>query len=279
MYAFGLKFVKRLRVRERRTAVFQRAASAEKRRSQSKWPPGSVLRPGATSLCAAISRSGSAPRSSRTRRASGSYCVSAKACSGVPSSSTPTEKSLQRSRARQREAPACQARSATGTNWISSPSRRMRKWDETRSPASSANEASAEVSSRLVNKRSIASPPYLPRGRLIECRSRSETSVPGGRLSRFGDSTRRAPTTQPSATIRLKRPASQAVLLRRFMDSEPLHAVAQGAEGHAEQFRGRGAVEAGLRERFQDRFAFDAVEIFGQRRIERAAARAGRRLL
>jgi hypothetical protein len=35
----------------------------------------------------------------------------------------PTEKSLQRSRPRQRETPACQARRASGTNCSSSPSR------------------------------------------------------------------------------------------------------------------------------------------------------------
>ena len=46
----------------------------------------------------------------------------------------PIEKSLQRLRPRQDEAPACQARRSSATNWMTSPSRRMRKCDETFSP-------------------------------------------------------------------------------------------------------------------------------------------------
>jgi hypothetical protein len=46
----------------------------------------------------------------------------------------PIEKSLQQSRACQLDAPACQARSVQGTNWISVPSRRINKWAYTRRP-------------------------------------------------------------------------------------------------------------------------------------------------
>src|SRR6266704_3268474 len=42
-----------------------------------------------------------------------------------------TAKSLQRSRPCQLDGPACQARFAQGTNWISSPSRRSRKCADT----------------------------------------------------------------------------------------------------------------------------------------------------
>jgi hypothetical protein len=37
----------------------------------------------------------------------------------------------------------------------------------------------------LVKRRSIASPAYSPGGRLIECRTTSEISVPGGRSCRI----------------------------------------------------------------------------------------------
>ena len=49
----------------------------------------------------------------------------------LPSSSTPIEKSLQRSRPPHDDAPACHARFAQGTNCTIAPSRRTRKWAET----------------------------------------------------------------------------------------------------------------------------------------------------
>ena len=45
----------------------------------------------------------------------------------------------------------------------------------------------AAGSSRLVNSRSIASPPYCPGGKLIECTTRSVIAAPGGRSSQFGE--------------------------------------------------------------------------------------------
>src|SRR5213596_2716078 len=56
--------------------------------------------------------------------------MASNALSSTPSSSTPIEKSLQRLRPRQHDAPACHARRCTGTNCSSSPSRRTRKCDD-----------------------------------------------------------------------------------------------------------------------------------------------------
>ena len=198
MYACRRNIVKRLAPASRAGRRFQRAASAEKRRAQSKAAPGSVLRPGATSLCAATSRSGSAVRNVRTRRASWRYCRLANARSGVPSSSTPIEMSLQRSSARQRETPACQALRWMGTNWTSSPSRRTRKWADTRSDSSPANAGCLPGSSRFVNRSSISVPPNSPGGRLIEWRTRSVVCAPRGRSSQFGEATCRASRCSPS---------------------------------------------------------------------------------
>src|SRR5438874_7533610 len=167
--------------------------------------------------------------------------MSSNALSSTPSSSTPTEKSLQRLRPRQRDAPACQARCCTGTNCSSSPLRRTRKCDDSLRVAMSAKYGCAAGSSRLVNSRSIASPPYSPGGRLIECSTTRVICVPLGRSSQFGDST---------------------ILIA---DAQALHPVAQLPEGDAEELRRRGAVEAGLAERLEDRLALEAVEIVGQR--------------
>src|SRR2546428_297234 len=87
----------------------------------------------------------------------------------------------------------------------------------------------------------MASPPYSPGGRLIECRTTRVISLPGGRSSWFGEST----------TL--------------IGDLQPLHPVAQLAEGDPEQLRGGGAVETGLAERLEDRLALQAVEVVRQR--------------
>jgi hypothetical protein len=42
---------------------------------------------------------------------------------------------------------------------------------------------------------------YRPRGKLIECSTARLIPVPAGRLSQLGDSTRRAPATQPPSFI------------------------------------------------------------------------------
>ncbi len=50
----------------------------------------------------------------------------------------------------------------------------------------------------------------------------------------------------------------------RLFDPELLDAVAQGAEAHAEQLRGRGLVVAGFLERFDDGIALDVFELGSQ---------------
>jgi hypothetical protein len=45
-------------------------------------------------------------------------------------------------------------------------------------------------------------------------------------------------------------------------NAEALHAVAQLPEGDAKELRRRGAVEAGLAERIENRSFFDLVEVF-----------------
>src|SRR5687768_11963605 len=203
------------------------------------------------SLCAATSFKSSRRRSST----SVAYCASSKGASSVPSSSMPTEKSLQRLRPRQADAPACHARRSTGTNCTSSPSRRIRKCAETRMPWISAKYGCSRGSRRLVKKRSMASPPYCPGGRLMQCRTARVTSVPGGRSSQLGEST----------TL--------------IGDAEALHAVAQLAERDAQELRRRGAVEAGLAQGLEDRLALQGVEVLGQRLAAAVAGllRLGRR--
>jgi len=63
------------RVTQRRRADYC-SDSAERNRIQSKRSPGSALRPGAMSLCPAMSRSGSAARSARVSSTKRSYCAS-----------------------------------------------------------------------------------------------------------------------------------------------------------------------------------------------------------
>src|SRR3954468_19593560 len=169
----------------------------------------------------------------------------------MPSSSTPIEKSLQRSRPRQRETPACQARRVVATNCTTAPSRRTRKWDDTRSVPISWKYGCAAGSRQLVKRRSIASPPYSPGGRLIECTTSSVISSPGGRSSWLGDWTYRQPSIRPSGA-------------RIILDAQALHAVAELPEGNAEELGGGRAVESGLAERLQDRLALDVVQVVGQ---------------
>src|SRR3954463_16561181 len=185
----------------------------------------------------------------------------------MPSSSTPIEKSLQRSRPRQRETPACQARRVVATNCTTAPSRRTRKWDDTRSVPISGKSGWAAGWRQLVKKRSIASPPYSPGGRLIECTTSSVTRSPLGRSSWFGEATKRQGARRPSG------PSFILVAELSFPDVEALHAVAQLPEGDAEELRGRGAIEAGFRERLEDRLALDRIQVVGQRL---ASARGGR---
>src|SRR5439155_1009033 len=178
--------------------------------------------------------------------------MSSNALSSTPSSSTPTEKSLQRLRPRQHDAPACHARRSTGTNCSSSPSRRTRKCADSCRVAMSRKYGCAAGSSRLVKRRSIASPPYCPGGKLIECRTRSVIAAPGGRSSQFGEAIYRASGSRPSGPIFIA-------------DAEALHPVAQLPEGDAEKLGSRRTVEPGFRQRIEDRLALQAVEVVGQR--------------
>src|SRR5688572_17022558 len=198
-----------------------------------------------------MSRSGRVLRSCFRSEMRESYCAGSKGSSSQPSSSMPMEKSLQRLRPRQEEAPACHARRSTGTNWITAPSRRTRKWADTLRPQISRKYGCASGSRQLVNRRSMSPPPYLPGGRLIECTTTSEISVPGGRSSWLGEST---------------------ILI---FDAQALHPVSKLPEGNPQQPRRGGAVEAGLAQRLQDRLALQAVEVDRQRLA--AGLRRGRR--
>jgi len=103
------------------------------KRGHSKCGPGSVLRPRGVAMSEWPMHSliGYASRRTKASLARIAYCASSKSRSSVPSSSTPIEKSLHRTRPRHSDCPACHARRLQGTNCISSPSLRMRKWLET----------------------------------------------------------------------------------------------------------------------------------------------------
>src|SRR5207237_1268882 len=108
----------------------------------------------------------------------------------------------------------------------------------------------ARGSRRLVKNRSMASPPYSPGGKLIECTTSSETTLPAGRSSQLGEATRRAPATQRSGL--------GVVFLT---NAQALQAVAQLPEGDAEQARRRSAVESRLGKRRENRIALQPVEV------------------
>src|SRR5580765_2207090 len=111
----------------------------------------------------------------------------------------PTEKSLQPLLPRYAETPACQARSVKGTYCVSSPSRRMRTWADTRRAARSRKSGWASAGRLPVNSRSIHGPPNSPAGRLMPCTRMSSGSAGAGRASQYGESTWRAPSSRPAA--------------------------------------------------------------------------------
>ena len=76
--------------------------------------------------CPVTPATGNLSHSSARRAASVSYWAPSKGRLSHPSSSTPMEKSLQRSRPRHDDTPACQARLSGGTKHTSSPPRRMK---------------------------------------------------------------------------------------------------------------------------------------------------------
>jgi hypothetical protein len=109
-------------------------ASRLRRRFHSNPGPGSRLRPGATCSWPTISSIGQCAVSSRIKRPSCLYCRAVKLPPSSPSSSIPSDQSLQLSRPRHEDTPACQARSSQPTNCRISPSRRTKKCAETCSP-------------------------------------------------------------------------------------------------------------------------------------------------
>ncbi len=96
------------------------------------------------------------------------------------------------------DAPACQARSSQDTNCSTAPSRRTRKCADTRRPRMPSKYGCASQSRRLVNSRSIASPPYSPGGRLIEC----TTARRDGHARRAGRRSSATGRRGPGATSR-----------------------------------------------------------------------------
>mgnify|MGYP003497471506 CR=1 FL=1 len=91
-------------------AIASRPCNARARRGHSKRAPGSALRPGATCSWPTTSASGYRPRNAFNRRISARYCARSKRSPSRPSSSMPIDQSLQLSRPRQCDAPACHAR-------------------------------------------------------------------------------------------------------------------------------------------------------------------------
>src|SRR5690606_12378289 len=115
-----------------------RAASGPRKRSQSKAGPGSVVRPGATSLwptmCPGVRR-GRCDIRRRTRSAAVPYCAGSYGSSSQPSNSMPMEKSLHAVRPQNADWPACHARRVNGTYWVIRPARSTSTCAETRSAA------------------------------------------------------------------------------------------------------------------------------------------------
>src|SRR5258706_9739007 len=108
--------------------------------------------------------------------------------------------------------------------------------------------------------------------------TRRSIAQPAGRSSQFGEGTYRAPPASPPAEMAVGErglpfpfplfpvPFTDSALgVQLFLDTEALHAVAQRAEGDAEQFRRGGAVVVRLLERIEDRLALDRVQLLRQR--------------
>ncbi len=128
----------------------------------------------------------------------------------LPSSSMPIEKSLQRSRPRKFDTPACHARSLHDTYCSSAPSRRITKCADTRTPRS-VRRSTDERRGRGGSGRSsaIASPPNSSGGRLMLCTTMSVGSIAPGRASKFGDGSCVAAASQPSASTRSGRSSAR----------------------------------------------------------------------
>ena len=128
-----------------------------------------------------------------------------------------------------------------------------------------------------MNRRSIAVAAELARAAaLMACTTISEIASSGrARVAvRRRDAGARAFATPPASTT--SRGARHATRIGPSLDPQPLHAVAQRAEGDAEQLGGGGAVEARLLERLEDRLLLDVVEIVLQRPLVAGGQRARR---
>lgn len=114
------------------TLAVQVASARDTISCQLKCGPGSSLRPGAISACPTMAVIGKFLHNTPSRSRRARYWAGAKSVRSSPSSSMPSEKSLQRSRPCQHDTPACQARCRQATNCTTVPSRCTRKWAETR---------------------------------------------------------------------------------------------------------------------------------------------------
>ena len=110
------------------------------------------------------------------------------------------EKSLQRSRPFQLRARRHATRAARhGTNWISSPSRRMKKWLETSRPRNRSIDTDGRAGRDGSGRdRSPPVPPNSPGGRLMLCTTSRRSRLPVGRSSKFGDGICSARASRPS---------------------------------------------------------------------------------
>ena len=147
----------------------------------------------------------------------------------------------------------------------------------------------ASQSSRLVNSRSIASPPYSPGGRLIEWthdeidrarrRAAARSSATRTRARRRSQPSRHAGARRR----RLAHSRSAPPVSPPTLTFEARHAVAHLAQRQAEADAGRGAIEAMVLERAHEDVALDLVEVAAPGRSAaaprpaamRRAARAG----
>src|SRR2546430_11955689 len=145
------------------------------------------------------------------------------------------EKSLQRLRPRHDDTPACQARRAQDTNWVSAPSRPIRKCAETRNAAIVAKYACADGSRRLVNNSAIAGPPNCPGGSEMLWTTSSVIATPSGRSSELGEGTCAAARTMPARST--KRRVRKAAHTLRVFNSPPFPSIPHLPEGDAQEAR------------------------------------------
>ena len=178
----------------------------------------------------------------------------------------PIEKSLQSSRPRQRDAPACQARSSHETNCSSSPSRRTRKCAET-VEAADRREVRMRVPVERVGEQPLDRVAAVFAGRQADRMDHHQVDVVAagrGAEVRRRDAARCAQPAAalPGAARRLTRVGAARVAAD--VDVEARHPVAHLAQRQAQADAGGGAVEAVVLERAHQDVALDVVEIPGE---------------